>query len=317
MKEIRRDSITGDSVIYSSFRNKRPLDKVNSTNDFDGKDNEYSSSCPFCRGNEKEKDVLKEELLEDGDWVAKCVANKFPILDTSTKEIFGDHEVIIETNRHNGSYYDMSIEEYKNTFRLFSSRYRELSKTEGIKYVSIFKNSMRNAGASLMHPHSQIISFNMIPPEIEKELEVAKRHIASTNRNLYDDIIASEISYGKRVIYNGKYLLAFVPYATRYNGEVRIISKTSDDISDWNEDYIEELSYIFKNLFSKLYIYQGEIPFNLLLHTYPLECEGRNIFRTHIHIVPRKYNFGGFELSTNFFVCGTNPDELASELKFK
>lgn len=168
-----------------------------------------------------------------------------------------------------------------------------------------------------MHPHSQIISFNMIPPEIEKELEVAKRHIASTNRNLYDDIIASEISYGKRVIYNGKYLLAFVPYATRYNGEVRIISKTSDDISDWNEDYIEELSYIFKNLFSKLYIYQGEIPFNLLLHTYPLECEGRNIFRTHIHIVPRKYNFGGFELSTNFFVCGTNPDELASELKFK
>src|SRR3712207_6917527 len=40
----------------------------------------------------------------------------------------------------------------------------------------------------------------------------------------------------------------------------------------------------------------------LFRSTYPLDKDYRDIFRNHIHIIPRKYNFGGFELSTDLFV---------------
>lgn len=312
MKELRRDMITGDIVIYSSYRNKRPLDKVKNALEFDDRGEEYSPTCPFCRGNESECESLKDIIKDcDGNWLAKSVSNKFPILDMSTEEIFGEHEVIIESHRHNGSYYNMTEKEFENTFRLMSRRYNELSKTDGVKYVSIFKNSKRNAGASLMHPHSQIISFNIIPPEIEKEILVSDDYREKNGKNLYEDMVLEEEKYGKRVIYNGKFFIVFIPYATRYNGEVRIVSKNNVGVGDWNDENIKELSFIFSNLFKNMEQYQGDIPFNIIVHSNTTEGKIGKELRTHFHIIPRKYNFGGFELTTGLFVCGSDPDELA------
>lgn len=317
MKELRRDPITGDISIYSSFRNKRPLDKVKTMeHEFKDKGVEYSEYCPFCRGNEKMNDDIKETVVEEGEWIAKSVANKFPIIDLETEKIFGEHEVIVESHRHDKGYYNMTEKEFTTVFNLLKSRYEKMSSVDGIKYVNIFKNSERNAGASLMHPHSQIVSFNMVPPEIIKEMTVAMNYCNSCGNNLYDDLVRVEQEYGKRVIYDGKEFIAFVPYATRYNGELRIIEKNTKRISDWTKEDIEELSYIFKNLFNKWEGCQGEMPFNMVLHTYPNDKSTEEMFRTHIHLIPRKYNFGGFELSSNLFVCGTDPDELAEALKF-
>lgn len=318
MKEIRRDMITGDLVIYSSYRNKRPLDKVKIVGDFDSKEDEHSETCPFCRGNTEDIKEIKETINdESGQWVAMSVANKFPILDLSIKEIFGEHEVLIESYRHNASYYNMTEEEFKNTFALLKSRYKDLSKREGIEYVSVFKNSKRNAGASLMHPHSQIVSSNLLPPEIKKEIEVSDKYKIENGTNLYEALLEKEEKDKERVIYSGEYFLAFVPYATRYNGEVRVIEKDDLDPSQWTDEHIEELSYIFKNMFRNMEEYQGDIPFNILLHSKTVNKEIGKELRTHFHIVPRKYNFGGFELTTGLYVCGSDPKELAEYFRIK
>lgn len=316
MKEIRKDLITGDIAIYSSYRNKRPHDKTIVTNRFDGNDSEYDEKCPFCRGNEASEEDLKEEVLCDDKWIAKSVGNKFPIIDMSTDEIYGLHEVIIETYRHNGSFYNMSEYEYRNFLKLLVSRYASLKNMDNIKYINIFKNFQRNSGASLMHPHSQITSFNLIPPEVEKELKVAKEYFDTNGESVYEYIIRTEIKSGERVVFNGKYFLVIIPYATRYNGEIRIIQKDEVSIDDYSNEHIVELASLFRKLFIKWDEYQGEIPFNMVIHSYPVESECKDIFRTHYHIIPRKYNFGGFELSTNLFVCGTDPNELASLLRF-
>ncbi len=318
MKEIRKDMITGDIVIYSSYRNKRPLDKVKATSEFDNKEDEYSESCPFCRGNTSNIKEIKEEIKNSkGEWLAMSVANKFPILDLSTNEIFGEHEVLIETYRHNGSYYNMTNEEFKNTFTLIKNRYRELSMRKGIEYVSVFKNSKRNAGASLMHPHSQMVSSNLIPPEIMKEIKVSDAYKNETDRNLYEDLVEMEIKNEDRLIYNGKYFLAFVPHATRYNGEVRIVGKDDLNVDQWSFEHIDELSYLFKNMFENMEKYHGDIPFNVILHSKTVNKEIGKEMRTHFHIVPRKYNFGGFELTTGLYVCGSNPADLAKAFRIK
>lgn len=315
MKDIRIDSMTGSLVIYSSFRNKRPHDNKKKVPEIVEKES-YSKTCPFCKGNEHMCGESLDEIIVDGEWKAKSVFNKFPILDMSTDEIFGQHEVVVESDKHNANYFNMDRGDFENVLNMYKMRTRDLKEVEGIAYVNIFKNSGSNSGASLDHPHSQIISMNIIPPELEKEIRVAEDFYEDVDENLYEYIIDEEQKNKTRIIKDSKFFIAYVPYACRYSGEIRIIQKTDLAISDWDDEHIEDLAYMLEGVFSKWFAYHGEISFNMLVHNYPLDRDYRPIFRNHIHIIPRKYNFGGFELSTDLFVCGVDPEELASELRF-
>ena len=125
--------------------------------------NEYSENCPFCRGNENSSPNSKFEIEDENGWVVRSVDNKYPIVDNFQDEIYGSHEVIIDTHRHNGSFYNMSENEFYNMILMYKHRYTEFIKDEKIQYVTIFKNYLRKAGASLNHPHSQIVSISKIP----------------------------------------------------------------------------------------------------------------------------------------------------------
>ena len=104
----------------------------------------------------------------------------------------------------------------------------------------------------------------------------------------------------------------------RKKREVKINEKQEIFITrEPTQDEIEEISYIYKRLFEKWEDYNVEqIAFNVVIHTYPLNGDYDDLFRTHFHIIPRKFNFGGFELSTDLFVCGTDPEDLAEFLRF-
>ncbi|HBH0199686.1 TPA: galactose-1-phosphate uridylyltransferase, partial [Clostridioides difficile] len=43
--------------------------------------------------------------------------------------------------------------------------------------------------------------------------------------------------------------------------------------------------------------------------------ETKSYFNVHMHIIPRKYNFGGFELGTNMYVSSMSPEDLTKKLK--
>ena len=95
MKEMRRDQITGDLIIYSSYRNKRPHDTIKSNKSKSSEGPQYSDTCPFCRGNEHLNDMPTHLIEKEGQWLAKSVKNKFPIVDMETDYIYGEHEVKI------------------------------------------------------------------------------------------------------------------------------------------------------------------------------------------------------------------------------
>src|SRR3712207_26716 len=134
MKDIRIDDMTGNMVIYSSYRNKRPHDnrKVSIKNE---EKPEHSPTCPFCIGNEDMCGDSQDEISLEGKWLAKSVLNKFPILDMSTDEIYGQHEVIVESNRHNASYFEMGQDEFVNIFKIYQMRSKALSQVDGISYI--------------------------------------------------------------------------------------------------------------------------------------------------------------------------------------
>ena len=118
--------------------------------------------------------------------------------------MFGVHEVIIESCRHNAKFFNMSEEEFKTMFKLYVNRYKYLINQKGIEYVNLFKDFCKKSGASLMHPHAQITALSVIPPEIHKELLVAHDYYGWENTNLYEDIINDEKEYKKDLFILGQ-----------------------------------------------------------------------------------------------------------------
>lgn len=315
MKELRRDKITDDLIIFAADRIKRPHDKsshqIEETEEI-GIHNEW---CPFCRGNEKYTTEPTFEISRDLEWYVKSVYNKFPIIDESSSQIFGKHEVMVDTYRHNGSFYNMTEEEFEDMFIMFKNRYKSLIQEEKVEYVNIFKNFLRKAGASLMHPHSQIMSMSLVPPEVQNELNIALKYYKENASSLYSDIIKEELELENRVVYNGYSFLVIVPYATKYSGEVRVIFKDNIKFENLTDGDIKELSDTFKKLFENIYEMNGYMPFNLCFHTHPKNIDTEAYFNAHIHIIPRRFNFGGFELGADVHVSSIDAEELTLALR--
>lgn len=316
MRDLRVDLFSGDVIIFAPDRTGRPTD-MKKIEDEKELANIYEEKCPFCRGNEELSAGTTFQIKGDSGWICKSIYNKYPIIEEGAIGISGIHEVIIDTYRHNGSFYNMSEIEFKNMFLAYQNRYKEYIENKDTVYISIFKNFLKKAGASLAHPHSQIISMSLVPKYIKNEVEVLKEYYESKKESLYEKVINEEISLNERVVYNGEKFLVLIPYASMYNNEVRIICKDSSKFENLSEVNLNELSYIFKKVFEKIYIECGYMPFNLCMHAHPKGLENDNLFHLHFHVIPRKYNFGGFEVSNGIYVSSTKPQDFAKKIKFK
>ena len=315
MKQKRIDEMTNDIVIFAKDRINRPKDKFSNKTQDILQESEYDKNCPFCRGNEQLTPKHTYKVEDANGWITKSTLNKFPIIDTVSKDIYGLHEVMIDTYRHDGNFYNMTKDEFIELIKMYKNRYQEFVKDENIEYVSIFKNYLNRAGASLIHPHSQIISLPFIPPDIDKEVSIARDYYDKNKECMYTKLIEKEIEYKERVVYNGEKIIAIVPYATRYSGEVRIIMKEKIKFENISQKHIEEISDLLLKLFKKIEITRGKVPFNLYIHNYPKDIESLEYYNVHFHIVPRVFNLGGFELSTGIYSTSLIPEEYAQKLK--
>ena len=57
----------------------------------------------------------------------------------------------------------------------------------------MFKNHGEAAGASLEHPHSQLIALPILPKQVMEEIEGAKQYFIYKERCVFCDIVRQEI----------------------------------------------------------------------------------------------------------------------------
>ena len=145
---IERNPITGAPIIVAPERASRP-------NEF-GK---AADRCPFCPGHEAD---TPPEIWRDGDpWNIRVFPNKFPAT--------GQHEVIVEGSDHNRTFDQLAPDVAMRVVDHYIERYRALSRSS--QYVCVFKNHGVLAGATIPHPHSQILGTPFVPPRISREGE--------------------------------------------------------------------------------------------------------------------------------------------------
>jgi len=339
MTELRHDPIQRRWVIIATDRSKRPTDFLQETAEMGG-----GSFCPFCQGHEDKTPPEIFALRRNGGapntdgWDVRVIPNKFPALmiegglDKKAVGIYdrmrgvGAHEVIVETPDHAMDLAEMPIDQLAVVMGVYRDRLIDLLQDRRFKYILIFRNHGALAGASLAHPHTQIIATPVTPLQVAVELESAKGHHQLKERCLFCDIIAQEIDEGKRIVYLDDLFIAYAPYASRFPFEIQLAPRQHlHSFAEASNADVTGLARAMKDVLSRLRTALKDPPYNFVFHTAPnTETIHKRAhywqslqfdFHWHVEILPRLTRVAGFEWGTGFYINPTAPEDAARFLK--
>lgn len=328
MTELRKDPVTNRWVIISAGRAKRP-------SDFSSKPPPRPSGvCPFCPGNEETTPPEVMAYRNDGEppntpgWHVRVVANKFPALmgtgdlSRQSEGIYdkmqgvGVHEVIIESPHHDQTLGTMPPQQVEKVLSAFRKRILDLKQDPRLQYVLIFKNHGEAAGASLEHPHSQLIATPIIPKRVREEADGARQYYDAKRRCVYCDIIREELTQTKRVISMNDHFVAMAPFASRFPFETWIVPRTH--YAAFEETPTEKygnLARMVQETFQRIERVLSNPPYNVVIHNAPFGEDDRLHYHWRLEITPRLIRLAGFEWGTGFYINPTPPEEAAQHLR--
>lgn len=322
MSELRRNPLTGSWVIIAPERAVRPTDyRVD-----DGR--VPPSACPFCPGNESASpgDVLR--YGSSGQWLLRVVPNRYPALRVEARGDgtgvgpwdlmpgLGAHEVVIETPRHVTDPAEITDEEWRRTFSAWRDRLRDLSGDVRLAYCAVFRNQGALAGATLEHPHSQILALPVVPDDTQREHERAREHLRTRGRLLLDDMVREEVRDGSRVVEASGDVTTFCPYASRQAFETWIVSRRAGSHFDRaSDEALTSVAEATARAVRRLGRAIDRIPFQLMVHSAPLRGPDDAAWRWHVRLLPAVTRPAGFEVMTGCNINATPPEEAAAYLR--
>ncbi|HYB24757.1 MAG TPA: DUF4931 domain-containing protein, partial [Solirubrobacteraceae bacterium] len=267
MSELRFDPIRRRWSIIATERRFRPHEFKRPGPEPPGD----IGACPFEYGNEGATPLEifaianRPRQPNTPNWQVRVVPNKFPALGIEgelTREgvgIFdrvngiGAHEVIVETPDHHRAAADMSAEEIALVLRAWRERLVDLRRDIRIRYVLLFKNHGREAGASLFHPHSQLIATPIIPTFVVEELNVAREHWARKERCIFCDLIQQERSFGDRVALETDRFVLLEPFAASFPFETWLLPKVhSHDFALCTDELLGDLARLVRDFLRRI-----------------------------------------------------------------
>lgn len=332
MPELRKDPIVGRWVIISTDRAKRPSDFIRTHVTHKG------GFCPFCPGNE---DKTPPEIMayrpggngatlqrDAPGWNVRVVPNKFPALQVEgnigrqAEGMFdkmnglGAHEVIIETPDHFTSAAVTSEKKIEDVLWAYRDRIVDLKQDKRLKYILIFRNHGEQAGATLEHPHSQLIALPIIPKHATEELEGAKQFYTYKERCIFCDIIRQELENPVRVADENEDIVTLAPFAPRFPFEMWLLPKRHESSFENSPSRLfESLAKSLKRLFMKADIVLDRPAYNIVLHTSPIQEGNNEYYHWHIEYMPKLSKTAGFEWGTGFYINPTPPEESAKFMR--
>lgn len=327
MSEFRQNPITKHWVLIAPSRAKRPED-YKTVSVMKGL-SELDTSCVFCPGNESKNPELWRTPSK-GDWQIRIIPNKFKALDKTTvyrhKDFYvsrsgdGVHEVIINRS-HNEPVALQSIATVELTMKTFIERLNFLKEDPSLAYVQIFHNHGRDAGASIIHPHYQLLATPIIPTHIHSEVLGCYHYYQINKQCIYCDIIREEILVGDRVVYESEHFIVISAYASRSPFETWILPKRhSARFEDLTAEEIKHLSFVLKVTVGQLYTKLNDPPLNFYTHTMPISRDKHTMheessYHWHLTIFPRITIWAGFEYATGIPVNPVPPEVSAEFLR--
>jgi UDPglucose--hexose-1-phosphate uridylyltransferase len=178
--------------------------------------------------------------------------------------------------------------------------------------VFVFNNRGAKAGASINHPHSQLVAAKSFPGTIHEQREAALEYFDEHGACYWCDMVQDELEDGSRVVYEGDHFVLLVPKASKWSYEMNLLPKRHLP----NFVYIneEEIADLAKTLQAALHAYDELFDYpdrNFWMYT-----EKHEPFHWHMGFIPHIRVFGGIELGAGIWVVDkATPEDAAAQLK--
>jgi UDPglucose--hexose-1-phosphate uridylyltransferase len=337
MSELRWDPLKQHWVIIATERGRRPLDFHRETVPC------TMTACPFCYGNEGKTPseifaIRPAAPPNTPNWKVRVIPNKYPLLRVEGElksrgyglydvmDGIGAHEVIIETPDHDRGMADLAPDELTDVLKAYRARFLDLRQDFRLRYMVLFKNHGKLAGATLHHSHSQLIAVPLTPPVAATELKVCRDFFSAKERCIFCELIDFELACGERIVKEFPNYIIATPYASCSPFELRLYPRQHGyDFARLGDAELAELAVALKDMLLRLKVVLKDPPYNFILHTAPpthprpgkpgywssLQYD----YHWHIELIPRLNQMAGFEWGTGFFINHTSPEDAALFLR--
>ncbi|MDO8536790.1 MAG: galactose-1-phosphate uridylyltransferase [bacterium] len=325
MPELRQDLISGDWVLVAPGRSKRPDQFIKKK---PKRHPAPKSVCPF------------EDLRKSGNWPpivaypnvehweVVLLPNKFPALMHGpvcavsfrdgiykAKTGIGSHNLLI-TRDHHKNFAELNSKLAVKVLTMLQAWHREAAKDKCIAYTSSFFNWGPTAGASVWHPHYQILSLPIIPPHTAKSLHGAERYFKKHKRCGRCDVVKEEQKQKKRIVGENARAIAVVPYAAKHPFEVSILPK-KHQANFWKTSpaEIRDVALLLQSVLRKMKKNLHDPDLNFFIHDVPTDHGQYDYHHWHVEVVPKISTEAGFELSTGIDINVVEPEMAAKILR--
>jgi len=313
--ELRMDLVSGDWVVIATGRAKKPgmFRKETHLDQKFGKQGQ--KDCPFCKINKQEARVI-------------VVPNKFPAFlpypELNVRfegklykrmNAVGFHELVI-TCDHKKQLAQFSIAQVKEVFDLYQERYLDLMPKRFVNHISIFHNHGQGAGATISHPHSQIITTPLIDIDLQNALLRSKNYYQKHKKCIYCQMNKLERRVKKRIVFENKDFLVVCPFASKTAFQVIISPKKHLAYFERiKEEEKSQLAEAFQKALNKIYKALNNPAYNFYLHTAPCDGKKHTYYHWHWTILPRTATWAGFEIGTRMEISTIEPEKAAQYLR--
>ena len=307
MTELRFNELRGEQVDYAIHRQERTFLPTR----------DHCPLCPTRAGGPPTEIPFPSFEIAVFD-------NRFPAFTSP----LGAAEVIVYTDRHEGSLATLAPQRAEDLMWVWRHRYLELGAREDIDYVMIFENRGVEVGVTLHHPHGQIYGYPFLPPVPALELEADRRLDGCAPCQL----IETELADGRRVLLENEAVIAHVPFAARWAYEVHVVLRAHRPSLLACEP--RELRLLAEALQTLVRGYDAlftrPFPYVMVVHQAPTGEAGRTAaagFESpadgHLHVefypplrTPEKLKYlAGSEQGAGTFIADTVPEESAGALR--
>jgi UDPglucose--hexose-1-phosphate uridylyltransferase len=328
MSELRQNMATKEWVVIARERIKRPDEYITEQEPVIPADQPaHDPACPFCPGNE-ELDLEIARLPVTGPWQTRVVGNKYPALCTQQKLTrtfdgvhrlmsgVGYHEVVVDHPCHNTTLALMEPAEIKTILDTFYERGWSIRGDSRIEQVIFFKNHGEQAGASLKHPHSQIIGLPVVPTDIRHRMEEARRYFDDNGDCVFCVMMQDELEKGERLVATSDHFVAFVLYASPSPFHIWILPRLHSISFLYSQtEQMADLARILHDVMRRLFIGLQDPAYNLIIRSAPVKEISNDYLHWYVTVMPRVSRTAGFELGSGMFINPTLPEECADFLR--
>jgi UDPglucose--hexose-1-phosphate uridylyltransferase len=328
MPELRQNLATREWVIIATERAKRPHHYVQPQQHIlTEAEMPYDPTCPFCPGHE-ELDLEIERMPVTGPWQTRVVTNKFPALSSEGELVrtfdgvhrcifgLGYHEIVVEHPSHNTTLALMLPTEIDQVLQTFYNRGWDIQRDARIEQLIFFKNHGVQAGATLKHPHSQIVALPVVPNSIRYRIEEARRYFDDNGECVYCVMMRDELEKSIRVVEASQHFVAFALYASSSPFHVWVMPRQHNvSFLFAQKEELADLAQILRRVLRRLYRGLRDPAYNLIIRTAPAKEIGKDYLHWYVTLVPRLSSPAGFELGSGMFINTALPEESAGFLR--